>query len=59
MNNSIKEITQRFNNTLNLNQSSMPAEPNCQLLRLYVDTLPNYDGNPHHTLHIFIDNCDI
>lgn len=34
------------------------AQPNVnfQLLRLYVDTIPTYDGNPH-TLSIFLDNC--
>ena len=37
----------------------MPNQPepvNYQLLRLYVDTIPPFDGNPH-TLSIFIDNC--
>lgn len=33
------------------------GEINYQLLRLYVDAIPNYDGNPH-TLSIFLDSCE-
>lgn len=37
-------------------QTPPVAQVNYQLLRLYVDTIPNFDGNPH-TLSIFINNC--
>jgi hypothetical protein len=30
---------------------------NYQLLKLYVDTIPNYNGDPN-TLEIFINACD-
>ncbi|XP_057671275.1 uncharacterized protein LOC130903024 [Diorhabda carinulata] len=30
---------------------------NYQLLKLYLDSIPNFDGNPH-TLNIFIGNCE-
>lgn len=33
------------------------AQPNYQLLKLNLDTIPNYDGDPH-TLEIFINVCD-
>lgn len=36
--------------------SNMTTPVNYQLLRLYIDTIPMYDGNPH-TLSIFIDSC--
>lgn len=35
----------------------MTEHTNFQLMRLYLDTIPTYDGNPH-TLSIFIDNCE-
>lgn len=35
-----------------------PTPPvNYQLLRLYIDTIPQFDGNPN-TLGIFIENCE-
>lgn len=30
---------------------------NYQLLKLYLDSIPHYEGNPH-TLGIFVDNCE-
>ncbi|XP_050313687.1 GATA zinc finger domain-containing protein 14-like [Anthonomus grandis grandis] len=39
--------TSGSNNNTNVNYS---------LLKLYVDTIPNFDGNPH-TLAVFINNC--
>lgn len=32
-------------------------QTNYQLLRLYLDSIPHYEGNPH-TLGIFLDNCE-
>lgn len=52
---SINEIFEQNSET---NMSLNNAQPiNYQLLRLYIDTIPNYDGNPH-TLGIFTDNCE-
>lgn len=39
------------------NNDNLPRAVNYQLLKLYVDIIPNYEGNPH-TLGIFIDNCE-
>lgn len=38
------------------NQSQNPSQINYSFLRLYIDTIPVYDGNPH-ILNIFIDTC--
>lgn len=59
-----------FANTLTINmnpnnqqaQAQIPvqvqAQPiNYQLLKLYIDTIPTYDGNPH-TLNLFINSCE-
>lgn len=52
------------NITLDENQSDMTTTGNAsanhtnyQLLRLYLDSIPHYDGNPH-TLGIFLDSCE-
>lgn len=47
---------QRPNFDLPNNNMANPNPINYPLLRLYVDTIPPYDGDPH-TLTIFINNC--
>lgn len=46
-----------LNSSEQLNQSNMPETTDYQLLRLSLDSIPHFDGNPH-TLNVFIDNCD-
>ncbi|XP_050516300.1 putative mediator of RNA polymerase II transcription subunit 24 [Diabrotica virgifera virgifera] len=41
----------------NSNKDNEMAQTNYQLLKLYLDSIPAYDGNPH-TLTIFIENCE-
>lgn len=43
--------------TNNSNTMAVPKPVEYQLLRLYVDTIPHYDGNPN-TLNVFVDNCE-
>lgn len=40
-----------------MNDTSRNNAPIYQLLKLYVDTIPNYNGNPT-TLEIFIFSCN-
>lgn len=52
---------QNVNNNQNMNNQAGNAAGNAagvnyQLLRLYIDTIPQYNGDPH-TLTIFINNC--
>lgn len=46
-------------NSVGSNSSTMaaPRPVEYQLLRLYIDTIPHFDGNPN-TLNIFIENCE-
>lgn len=41
------------------NENGAQAQPaiNYQLLRLYIDSIPSFDGNTH-TLGIYVDNCE-
>ncbi|XP_072377871.1 uncharacterized protein [Diabrotica undecimpunctata] len=41
----------------NSDKNNEMAQTNYQLLKLYLDSIPAYDGNPH-TLTIFIENCE-
>lgn len=50
-------ISEFLEQNLEMALNNAPQPVNYQLLRLYIDTIPNYDGNPH-TLCIFIDNCE-
>ena len=55
----IELINSLFNN-LDLESSKeidLEMATDYQLLRLSLDSIPHYDGNPH-TLNVFIDNCD-
>lgn len=54
--NLVSQLSNLEVNSENQRTNTMP-ETNYQLLKLYVDTIPHYDGNPH-TLGIFIDNCE-
>lgn len=59
--NNLEDLNVLFDN-LNLsavtkNRVTMPNDTDYQLLRLCLDSVPHYDGNPH-TLNVFIDNCD-
>lgn len=54
----LDNLINQFNNTLNISESNKMAQPNYQLLKLFVDTIPTYDGNNEHTLNIFISACD-
>lgn len=56
----IQLLLSQFNNICLESEAKM-AQPNndtnYQLIRLYLDSIPQYDGNPH-TLNIFINNCE-
>lgn len=60
----VENLTDLFNSGISLEENSdlteieTMANPNYQLLKLYIDTIPQYEGNPH-TLNIFLDNCEI
>src|SRR3978361_224471 len=63
---SIEQLSEYLASTLQLNSeiandtpSTMPSDtkPDMQLLKLYVDTVPHYDGNKD-TLEVFISSCD-
>ncbi|XP_072400493.1 uncharacterized protein [Diabrotica undecimpunctata] len=41
----------------NSDKNNEMAQTNYQLLKLYFDSIPAYNGNPH-TLTIFIENCE-
>lgn len=65
-NQSIEELSEYLASTLQLDSeiannisSTMPgdAKTDMQLLKLYVDTVPHYDGNKD-TLEVFISSCD-
>lgn len=65
-NQSIEQLSEYLASTLQLNSeiandttSTMPADAktDMQLLKLYVDTVPHYDGNKD-TLEVFISSCD-
>lgn len=50
--------SQQNRNSLSMaNPTPAPRPIEYQLLRLYIDNIPKYDGNPN-TLGIFIDNCE-
>lgn len=51
----IEELTNLFDN-INISNMTQP-NTNYQLLRLYVDTIPHFDGNPH-ILPVFLDHCE-
>lgn len=58
----IDELVQRLDTIFTSTQNRISTMPNpraieYQLLRLYIDNIPRYDGNPN-TLGIFIDNCE-
>lgn len=65
----IDQLVASLNNTslvdssdeeLDLNMPQTAADnttPNLQLLKMYVDTIPHYNGDPN-TLEIFISSCD-
>src|ERR1700712_2218912 len=48
----LNNLAEAFEN-VNINM----AQPNYQLLKLYVDTIAYYDGSPY-TLNIFIESCE-
>lgn len=35
-----------------------PPNVNYQLMRLYIESIPNFNGNDDHTLEIFIEHCN-
>lgn len=51
------EYIQALNQPLIDSEDEEMAEPNLQLLKLYVDTIPYFDGNSN-TLEVFISSCD-
>lgn len=59
----IDDLTNEFSNKLVLksnkmeNQSQAQTQNNLQMLKMYVDIIPNFDGNSI-TLHSFISACD-
>jgi len=52
----IQNLNNNVNNIQEQDNMANPGAVNYQLLRLYIDTIPTFDGNPH-TLSIFINNC--
>src|ERR1700712_666060 len=54
----IKLIETELDSFLKSKNSNMPSNKiiDYQLLRLYLDTIPSFEGNPS-TLNIFIDSC--